>query len=132
MGKKLKVVLGAVVLLGIGGAIGSMGEEEPTAVPAAVEKVEAEKPKAEPKAEPKKEKAGITMAEFEKIQNGMTYEEVVNIIGAEGEIISETGQKGEQFYTVLYQWEGESGFGANANATFQDGKMVNKAQFGLE
>lgn len=77
---------------------------------------------------------GISKEEFDKIQAGMTYEEVVEIIGGEGELNSESGTKGDQYYTAMYTWNGESGFGANANATFQGNpaKLQNKSQFGLE
>ncbi|WP_309479061.1 DUF3862 domain-containing protein [Brevibacillus agri] len=74
----------------------------------------------------------MSKAEFDKIQNGMSYEEVVAIVGGPGEMLSETGTKGDQFYTVMYAWEGEGGFGANANAMFQGGKMISKSQFGLK
>jgi hypothetical protein len=32
----------------------------------------------------------------------------------------------------MYQYEGEGELGANASFTFQGGKLVNKAQFGLK
>lgn len=84
---------------------------------------------------PKKEttnKPSISKAEFDKIQNGMSYEEVTAIIGGPGEMNSETGEKGSQFYTVLYSYQGEGGFGANAILTFQGGKLENKTQMGLK
>ena len=86
---------------------------------------------------PAKEKAstndpGISKAEFDKIQNGMSYEEVVAIIGGKGTVQSETGNKGEQFHTILYAFDGESGLGANASLMFQEDKLENKSQFGLE
>ena len=62
----------------------------------------------------------------------MTYEEVVQIIGGEGEVLSEVGEKGTDLYTVMYKYDGESGLGANANFTFQNNKLQAKAQFGLE
>lgn len=74
---------------------------------------------------------GISKTEFAQIQNGMTYDRVKKIIGSEGEMLSEVGQKGKQFYTVTYEWKGKSGFGSNANFIFQDGKLQSKAQFGL-
>jgi hypothetical protein len=136
MGKKIKLVIGAVVLLGIGGAIGGTDSEEPVKeVSAVVEqtKKETPAPKEEPKAEPKQEeKKGINKGEFDSIENGMTYEEVVKIIGVEGEVMSESGSAGEEFHTVMYTWDGEEGLGANANAMFQGGVMINKAQFGLQ
>jgi hypothetical protein len=65
----------------------------------------------------------------------MSYEEVVEIIGGQGEVLSESGTPGGtgmDIHTVMYTWEGESGFGANANAMFQGNKLMNKAQFGLK
>jgi predicted Zn-dependent peptidase len=98
-------------------------QEEPKEEPAPVEKEE--------KPAPPKEDPGISMEEFEEIQNGMTVEEVVKIIGGEGEIMSEVGEKGTSLYTVMYKYDGESGLGSNANVTFQGGKLQMKAQFGL-
>ncbi|WP_438358143.1 hypothetical protein [Bacillus toyonensis] len=62
----------------------------------------------------------------------MSYDEVKSIIGSDGEVLSETGQAGDQFHTIMYKWDGEKGFGANANFMFQDGKLQNKSQFGLK
>ncbi|PLR79539.1 hypothetical protein CVD25_21820 [Bacillus canaveralius] len=74
----------------------------------------------------------VTLDEFNEVQNGMSYEEVVSIIGGEGTILSESGEKGSDLYTVMYEYKGESGLGANANFMFQGNKLQNKAQFGLE
>lgn len=74
---------------------------------------------------------GVTKANFEKIKTGMKYEEVVKILGKEGELISENELAG--YKTSMYQWEGDEGdFGANMNAMFQNGKLVSKSQFGLK
>jgi hypothetical protein len=118
------IILGVVFA-----AIADNGSEVTTTETTQEQPAEKQEPKKE---EPKKEVAGISKAEFEKIQTGMTYEEVVKIIGTEGELMSEVGEKGTEYYTVMYSWDGEKGFGANANATFQGGKMMSKAQFGLE
>jgi hypothetical protein len=74
----------------------------------------------------------MSMAEFNAIQNGMTYEQVVQIVGGPGEKMSESGSPGQEYYTVMYMWEGDGGMGANANCMFQGGALMNKAQFGLE
>lgn len=74
----------------------------------------------------------MSMAEFDAIQSGMTYEQVVQIVGGPGEKLSESGSPGEEYYTVVYMWEGEGTLGANANCMFQAGALVNKAQLGLE
>ncbi|WP_235832891.1 hypothetical protein [Gottfriedia acidiceleris] len=74
----------------------------------------------------------VTKAEFDKIQNGMTSKQVFDIIGGKGEIMSEAGEKGKPGYTILYTYKGKGSTGANANFTFQDGKLMAKAQFGLK
>lgn len=74
----------------------------------------------------------MSKAEFDQIKSGMSYEEVVEIVGSEGEVQSEVGAEGEQFHTIMYMWEGEGMIGANANVMFQEGKLETKAQFGLE
>lgn len=80
----------------------------------------------------KKATAGkMTKDKFEQIQNGMTYEQVTQIIGGPGEILSESGEKGTEYYTVMYQYEGIGSLGANSNLMFQGGKLINKAQYGL-
>ena len=74
----------------------------------------------------------MSKAEFDKIQNGMTYEAVVKIVGGPGEMTAETGTKGDDYYTVAYSFKGENGFGANAQLMFQGGKLNTKAQMGLK
>ena len=70
------------------------------------------------------------MDEFEAIQTGMTYEEVVAIIGGEGELSSQVDLAG--YDTKMYMWDGEGSIGANANFTFQNNSLTSKAQFGLK
>lgn len=71
----------------------------------------------------------VTKAEYLRVEMGMSYQQVVAILGPPDEQMSETEMAG--FHTVMYMWEGRGGFGANMNAMFQNGKLVNKAQFGL-
>ena len=75
----------------------------------------------------------ISLDEFNQIKNGMTYDEVVSIIGSKGELLSESDLGiGSEYVTTMWMWEGKGSIGANANVMSQDGKVVNKAQFGLE
>ncbi len=76
--------------------------------------------------------SGITMAKYKKIKSGMTYQEVVKIIGEEGEESSRVEIPGIPI-TVMYMWKAK-GFMAmgNMNATFQGNKLTTKAQFGLK
>ncbi|MFT2139067.1 hypothetical protein [Bacillus cereus] len=107
--------------------------KEKEIVAANVQKEKEEKHKAD---EENKQRAanrpGLTKGKFERIQNGMTYEQVQEIIGTDGEMMSEGGEKGTEYYTVMYMWKGEGSPGANANFMFQGGKLTNKAQFGLK
>jgi len=74
----------------------------------------------------------ISLEEFNKIETGMTYEEVCQIIGGEGTLSSSVDAGiGPEYVTEIYQWTGEGSVGANANVTFQGGKVVSKAQVGL-
>lgn len=69
----------------------------------------------------------ITAAEFGQLRTGMTMAQAEAIIGSAGEVQSETDMGG--YRTVMVAWKGD-GMG-NANAMFQNGKMISKAQFGL-
>lgn len=75
--------------------------------------------------------ATVTLAEFTALQTGMNYEEAVKIIGGPGNEMSRVEIAGLA-PTVVYAWDGEGTLGANMNATFQNGKLVSKAQFGLK
>ncbi len=72
----------------------------------------------------------MSMAEFNQIASGMTYETVVAIVGGPGELISEASLAG--IVTRMYMWDGAGSLGANANAMFQNNSMVSKSQFGLQ
>lgn len=74
----------------------------------------------------------ITMDEFNQIQAGMSYQDVVNIIGSTGELLSSVDIGDAQYKTEMYSWEGKGSVGANANVMFQGGIVSSKAQFGLE
>jgi hypothetical protein len=78
---------------------------------------------------PEKPKSQVTMANYNRLSTGMSYEQVVAILGKEGTELSSNDIAGYQ--TVMYQWEGDS-FASNMNAMFQNGKLMQKAQFGLK
>ena len=74
----------------------------------------------------------VTKSEYDRIEHGMSYRDVVGIIGVEGEenASGELGGRGiGQIRTVVYSWQNEDG--SNMNAMFQNGRLVQKAQFGL-
>lgn len=109
-------------------------EKEHEIVAANVKKAKEEQQKVneENKKQANAGKPRISKGEFDKIENGMTYDQVKEIIGSDGEVLSESGDKGTEFYTVMYMWKGQGTPGANANFMFQGGKLTNKAQFGLK
>lgn len=69
----------------------------------------------------------VTKAEYDRIAEGMTYEQVRGIIGATGEELARNNIAGIE--TVMYSWMNSNG--SNMNAMFQNGKLMQKAQFGL-
>lgn len=69
----------------------------------------------------------ITAEEFARIQTGMTYGQVVDIVGSLGEMVSKS-EIGD-ITTTISMWKNANG--SNANVTSQNGKVVAKAQFGL-
>ena len=71
----------------------------------------------------------ITKAEFEQLQTGMSRQQVADIVGSPGEVISESNLAG--ISTVMVKWDGSGSLGANANAMFQNDKLISKAQLGL-
>lgn len=73
--------------------------------------------------------AEITMDMYNQIETGMTYDEVVAIIGGEGELQSDTSVAG--ISSQLYSWPGSS-LGSSCSITFNDGKVSSKSQYGLD
>lgn len=76
---------------------------------------------------------GVTMANYNRLQTGMTYAQIVQILGKEGEKISELGGSetgGDKI--VMYQWNGDAGGDAKLNAFFKNGKLDKKFQFELK
>ncbi len=72
----------------------------------------------------------LTEEKFKQIKEGMTYEEVVKIVGSEGKVISETGVAGDPYHTVMYEFETDGTF-STSSMMFQGGKLINKTQIGV-
>lgn len=71
--------------------------------------------------------ANLTLDKFNRLEIGMDYDEVVKILGSEGEQSSET--KTSRYTITSYKWAGEDY--AAIYATFRDGKMTSKRQLRL-
>lgn len=72
----------------------------------------------------------MTLEKYNNCRPGMTYEEVVEIIGSEGEPFSEVDIS--EINTKTYVWYGNKSLGSNANITFQNNRLISKAQLGLQ
>ena len=71
----------------------------------------------------------VTLANFNSLRSGMSYQQVKAILGKDGTVSSESHVAG--YHTIMYSWYGPRNDGANMNAMFQNGRLINKAQFGL-
>ncbi len=73
----------------------------------------------------------VTIDDFYAIHEGMTYDEVVEVIGFRGEEVSRASFGG--ITTVMVAWTNDWAFldASNMNATFQNGRLIAKAQLGL-
>ncbi len=71
---------------------------------------------------------GITMANYKRLNLGMTYAQVVEILGEEGTELSSNDLGG--YKITIYRW-GEA-FGTSINMTFQNDKLMSKSQSDLK
>ena len=76
----------------------------------------------------------VTFDEYRRLESGMSYRQVVAIIGAEGQEIARSKIDGipgvmAATETIMYQWVNSDG--GNMNAMFQNDRLMQKAQFGL-
>lgn len=72
----------------------------------------------------------ITMEEYNKIETGMSYDEVKEIVGSSGEVSSQVETNGIKM--VIITWYGNGVAGSNANVTFTNDGVTAKAQVGLK
>lgn len=72
----------------------------------------------------------ITLAEFDAVKTGMTYDEVTKIIGVPGEVTSEFAASDPQYSSKSYKYLGSTSF-ETATITFTGGRVSTKSQFGV-
>lgn len=115
------VVLGVFALIVLAGIFSNNTKPQPVSQnaqqPSTTSKVQQQR----------QEVAVLTLEKFNNLKDGITYKQAVNILGKEGELLSDSSIAG--YKTSMYQWS--EGF-SNMNAMFQNGKLVQKAQFGLK
>ena len=74
----------------------------------------------------------ISLEKYNQIEEGMTYSEVVNIIGCDGKKVKDSFSLGEKVTeTKTYTWYGKDGI-SYAKISFIDDKVIGKSQEGLE
>ena len=73
-------------------------------------------------------KSGLTLDKFNQIKNGMTYKEVIDIMGSEGAQIASSGEG--KYKVESYKWDGENF--QYVLVTFMGEKMYSKNQNGLK
>lgn len=76
----------------------------------------------------------VTMEKFNKIQSGMSYKQVAQIMEDPGELGASTSMPGvpgvmEPLENKIYIWKNADG--SNMNVQFQNDKVMGKAQAGL-
>ena len=71
----------------------------------------------------------VSAAQFAQLHVGMTYAEVIAVIGCAGEVMVD--HSAGRPPTMMYGWQGHGIPGANMNAMFQDGRLTMKRQFGI-
>lgn len=73
----------------------------------------------------------VSLAEYHRIDDGMSYSQVVSIVGDSGTESSSSTMKGvpgvvPSITTKIYTWQNSDG--SNMNAMFQNDKLITKAQ----
>lgn len=71
----------------------------------------------------------MTQANFERIRDGMTIDQVSDILGSPGEKVTETSAGGSTF--TNYQWTSGMLSGKIVVGSFDNGKLMSKTQTGL-
>jgi len=68
----------------------------------------------------------ITLDEYNQLEIGMSYDEVIKTIGGPGRVSNENA------HSIIYSWYGAQGNSTSANIRFINGKLDEKLQQGLE
>ncbi len=75
-------------------------------------------------------KESININHFSNINEGMTYKEVKDLIGFEGDLLIEEGVEHSTQIKQIFAWKGSNPT-ALVEITFLDGKVYSKVQQGL-
>jgi prepilin-type N-terminal cleavage/methylation domain-containing protein len=73
--------------------------------------------------------SGVTLEQFNKLETGMTVDEVNSMLGP-GTLAARSGFA--VFEVTGYTWQGNGDIGANMSVQFENGRLTTKAQAGLK
>ena len=73
-------------------------------------------------------KCSITLDEFNQIENGMTYNQIVEIVGCEGTLSTDSSYGDSNM--KIYYWYADNGV-SNATFSFMNNALTAKSQIGL-
>ena len=75
----------------------------------------------------------VTLVKFDQIRKGMTYNQIVEIVGEEGVVFSDSSLEDDldgQIKTIVYEWK--NGDFSGLKVIIKGGKLFEKSQSGLE
>jgi hypothetical protein len=75
----------------------------------------------------------VTFVKFDQLRQGMTYKEIVEIVGEEGVAVSDSSREVEddgETSTLVFEWK--NGDLSGMRISFKDGKLVEKSQTELD
>lgn len=71
----------------------------------------------------------ISKNEYTQVKNGMSYTDVKNIVGGEGEVFAEMSVNDTEMFSVKYIGDNDEG---SASVSFTNGKVTLKTESGLK
>jgi hypothetical protein len=74
------------------------------------------------------DKNAVTYEKYESLKTGMSYDDVVKIMGGEGQEVSMIGEGQFKMRTVIW----DAGFLSNVTVVFTGGRLSSKSQIGLK
>lgn len=129
------IILGVVALFLIIGIAGGGGDSGSSSAKksGASKSTASESSQTQAESTKTQEKPVATMDKYNQIQNNMSYAQVKAIMGFDGteQGSSNASAGGITMEVKIYDWEGED-LGANMTVSFQNDKVVSKAQIGLK
>lgn len=131
MKKSISLVLVALLFVVLGCSFGQTETEEAPApasdTTSTTEKKDEDSSSSSSDSDSSAGKADLSMEKFNKIEFDMSYDQVKEIMGSEGNETSSS--KSGSYESKSYEWKGDKF--ARVSVRFQNGKLVSKSQSGI-